>query len=183
MRPARFAPVLFLPLALALVPGEARADRLPDRAQRVVDYQIAVRLDAVKKQLEGRERVTWTNPSGEEVGDLWLHLYLNAFKNTSSTFIRESGGQLRGDRMSDAAEKGSSKSGAPAQPGQPTVKQKHLFRCEVRIEIGCLRQKPNLLTDAHLGGWSPQQLHFPLCRLREPEKHFHGRGFAGSIRP
>ena len=31
--------------------------------------------------------------------DLWFHLYLNAFKNSKSTFFRESGGQLRGDQM------------------------------------------------------------------------------------
>ena len=27
--------------------------------------------------------------------DLWFHLYLNAFKNTRTTFYRESGGTLR----------------------------------------------------------------------------------------
>jgi hypothetical protein len=35
------------------------------------------------------------------VPDLWIHLYLNAFKNSKSTFFRESGGQLRGDRMEE----------------------------------------------------------------------------------
>ena len=54
------------------------------------------------KTLDGRERVTWRNPvRATRVSELWLHLYLNAFRNSESTFVRESGGQLRGDRMPD----------------------------------------------------------------------------------
>jgi hypothetical protein len=97
MRKARIA--LLLPLSsLFLFPGSAVADQLPDRAERVVSYAIDVRLDAERKQLEGRQTVTWRNPSTDPVGDLWFHLYLNAFRNNRSTFFRESGGQLRGDR-------------------------------------------------------------------------------------
>jgi hypothetical protein len=104
MRPARFASVLVPSLALLLLTaGNAAADRLPERSDRVVSYQIAVRLDPSAKRLDGRETVTWRNPSSDTVSDLWLHLYLNAFRNTASTFVRESGGQLRGDRMSDSA--------------------------------------------------------------------------------
>ncbi len=75
-----------------------RADRLPEHAQEIVDYTIEASLDPVTKQLEGRERIVWRNPSTDSVPDLWFHLYLNAFKNSRSTFVRESGGQLRGDR-------------------------------------------------------------------------------------
>ncbi len=102
MRPARISCALLVPLALLLIaPRAAQADTLPERSERVVSYDITVRLNPTTKQLEGRETVTWRNPSAEPVSDLWLHLYLNAFKNTASTFVRESGGQLRGDRMSD----------------------------------------------------------------------------------
>ena len=81
--------------------GEAGQPRLPVAADKVVDYRIQVRLDREKKQLHGRERVTWRNPSQDEVGEVRLHLYLNAFKNSKSTFNRESGGQLRNDRMAE----------------------------------------------------------------------------------
>ena len=77
----------------------AGADPLPARAPRVADYQIRVTLDPEAKTLSGDERITWRNPGDEPVGELWFHLYLNAFKNTESTFFKESGGQLRGDRM------------------------------------------------------------------------------------
>ena len=66
-----------------------------------MDYAIDVRLDAENKSITGRERLTWNNPSNDTVGELWFHLYLNAFRNNRSTFFRESGGQLRGDWMPD----------------------------------------------------------------------------------
>jgi hypothetical protein len=84
---------------IALTAAPAFADPLPERADPVVDYRIDVWLDAERKQLVGRERVVWRNPSTDAVPDLWFHLYLNAFKNSRSTFMRESGGQLRSDEM------------------------------------------------------------------------------------
>jgi hypothetical protein len=101
MRPAPLVSTLLAAAALLAATGPASADPLPQRADRVVSYSISVRLDPKTKQLDGRETVTWRNPSDAPVSDLWLHLYLNAFRNTASTFLRESGGQLRGDRMAE----------------------------------------------------------------------------------
>jgi len=64
----------------------------------VVEYTIETSLDPKEKTLEGTERLVWRNPSGDAVSELRFHLYLNAFKNNRSTFMRESGGQLRGDK-------------------------------------------------------------------------------------
>ncbi len=64
----------------------------------VVEYRIEVTLDPATKILKGRERLTWRNPSNDAVPELLFHTYLNAFKNGRTTFMRESGGQLRSDR-------------------------------------------------------------------------------------
>ena len=64
----------------------------------VVEYTIETSLDPTEKSLEGTERLIWRNPSDDAVSELRFHLYLNAFKNNRSTFMRESGGQLRGDK-------------------------------------------------------------------------------------
>ncbi|MGH9399136.1 MAG: M1 family metallopeptidase, partial [Thermoanaerobaculia bacterium] len=64
----------------------------------VVLYTIEVSLDPSTHQLDGRQRLLWRNPSGDAISELRFHTYLNAFKNNRSTFVRESGGQLRGDR-------------------------------------------------------------------------------------
>src|SRR5262245_12846601 len=91
--------MLALALMLATRPGIALADPLPAEAPRAADYRITVKLDAVTKQLAGTATITWRNPSADQVGELWFHLYLNAFRNSNSTFFRESKGHLRGDRM------------------------------------------------------------------------------------
>ncbi len=64
----------------------------------VVEYRIQVSLDPKEKMLEGSERLVWRNPSSDPVSELRFHLYLNAFKNNASTFMRESGMQPWTDR-------------------------------------------------------------------------------------
>lgn len=70
-------------------------------------YKIAIELKLDDKRqpskLEGREILTWTNDSPDTISDLHFHLYLNAFKNSESTFFKESGGQLRGDHFTEGA--------------------------------------------------------------------------------
>jgi hypothetical protein len=99
LAPPLAAALLSLPLAAGTGMSAAAVGPLPDKSDQVVQYAIKVRLDSSSKQLVGTERLTWTNPSGDTVGELWFHTYLNAFKNTRTTFVKESGGQLRGDTM------------------------------------------------------------------------------------
>ena len=80
-------------LALALPAAALEAPR------KIVDYDIRVSLDPETKLVEGSETLKWTNPSDGPVGELRFHLYWNAFRNDRSTFNRESGGQLRGDKV------------------------------------------------------------------------------------
>jgi len=97
-RPPRPVSALLALVAL-LVAAPSPGDPLPARATHVADYDMRVRLDPETKTLDGEQRIVWRNPSPEPVGELWFHLYLNAFKSSKSTFFTESGGQLRGDRM------------------------------------------------------------------------------------
>jgi hypothetical protein len=88
-------------LAAALWPLAAPA-ATPVRPP-VVSYAIEVSLDPATHQLEGKERLTWRNPSADSVHELLFHTYLNAFKNNRSTLMRESGGLLRGDEAGTKA--------------------------------------------------------------------------------
>ena len=56
---------------------------------RNANYDIDVKLDPKTKTLEGSEVITWTNLSNDNVSELQFHLYLNAFKNSNSTFMME----------------------------------------------------------------------------------------------
>lgn len=70
-------------------------------SDRVVSYTMKATLDPAKgvKSVTGTERVTWRNPGDSPVSELQFHLYLNAFRDKNSTFMKESGGRLRRDDM------------------------------------------------------------------------------------
>jgi hypothetical protein len=85
-----------LGLLLPTLPVEALS-----APRKIVHYDIRATLDDGRRELTGHETLRWTNPSDVPVGDLKLHLYWNAFRNNRSTFFRESGGRLRGDRADE----------------------------------------------------------------------------------
>src|SRR3954471_21429771 len=68
----------------------------------VASYQITCRLDLEKKTIEGSEVLTWRNATSRPADTLRLHLYLNAFSNTRSTFWRESNGEGRDGPLPDS---------------------------------------------------------------------------------
>lgn len=68
-------------------------------SQRVTEYHIDVRLNADAGTLEAAETVTWTHPGQKPVQELYFHLYPNAFASEKTTFMKESGGEMRGDTM------------------------------------------------------------------------------------
>jgi len=84
---------------LAASAGPPITAALPDHAERVVSYRIEASLDHANRAVRGRETVTWRNTTRETVADLQFHLYLNAFKNERTTFMKESGGTHRGQRV------------------------------------------------------------------------------------
>jgi hypothetical protein len=69
------------------------------QAKHIANYTIAARLDPKGKFVEGRQTLVWLNDSQDTIPELRFHLYMNAFKNMKSTFMRQSGGQLRSDLM------------------------------------------------------------------------------------
>ncbi|WP_442602144.1 M1 family metallopeptidase [Paenibacillus sp. KN14-4R] len=67
-------------------------------SNRVVEYHMNVELLPDTKELRGQQAITWINPGMKPVDHLYMHLYPNAFASKKTTFMRESGGQLRGDK-------------------------------------------------------------------------------------
>jgi hypothetical protein len=62
--------------------------RMPVRARRLASYSLRVTLDTSSHQLRGSGVIQWTNGSVSSVRELWLHLYMNAFKNDQTLFLR-----------------------------------------------------------------------------------------------
>ncbi|MFK7905496.1 MAG: hypothetical protein AB8B69_10245, partial [Chitinophagales bacterium] len=71
---------------------------------RIANYDIDVTLDAETKKLHGIEKITWKNTSQDTIRELQMHTYLNAFKNTASTFMVEAGGNVLGSNIKDVEE-------------------------------------------------------------------------------
>jgi hypothetical protein len=78
-------------VAEAPVAGRAYDDdaALPAHADDVVDYTLRASLDPVTHTVHGDGTIAWRNASAQPVRELWVHLYLNAFKNERSAFFRE----------------------------------------------------------------------------------------------
>lgn len=94
-----------IPLALAaaaLVQAAAAAAPAPLRlpgplSPRNASYQISARLDPDRHTVTGTATLSFRNLESQPTDHLVFHLYLNAFKNHASTFIRDSGPRHRGN--------------------------------------------------------------------------------------
>jgi hypothetical protein len=60
-----------------------------EHADDIVDYTLRATLDPRAHKVHGEGTIRWRNASTQPVSELWLHLYLNAFKNERSAFFRE----------------------------------------------------------------------------------------------
>ncbi len=103
----------------ALVLGQliATADRRPpipvpspsaafpatsDTVAAVASYRIEAKLDAVAHRVSAKETITFVNRSDAALSELWFHLYLNAFKNDKTLFLRSPFGAGRsGDKAKE----------------------------------------------------------------------------------
>ncbi|MFO0678534.1 MAG: M1 family metallopeptidase [Polyangiaceae bacterium] len=71
-------------------------DGMAQHADPVVQYVLSAKLDPAAHSVHGEGSLTWRNASNVPVREIWIHLYLNAFKNQKSTFFREPVGGFRG---------------------------------------------------------------------------------------
>ena len=69
--------------------GGEHSDGQPTLSDRVVHYAIAATLDPLKHTVDGKQKLTWRNRSAVPVRSVYLHLYLNAFEGSGSTFYSE----------------------------------------------------------------------------------------------
>jgi hypothetical protein len=71
-----------------LAAGSVPAQESP-RSLAIASYDIEARLDVVSYTITAKQILTWRNAGGDAAPDLYFHLYLNAFANNRSTFMRE----------------------------------------------------------------------------------------------
>jgi aminopeptidase N len=61
-------------------------------------YSIDVTLDVNRRRLDGVQTLTYRNDTNRPFTDIVFHLYLNAFENEDTLFLRNSGGMMRGSQ-------------------------------------------------------------------------------------
>src|SRR2546425_239612 len=90
-----------LPIALVLFAADVRAEEpvMLEHADDVVDYTMTASLDPATHVVHGEGTIVWRNKSAAATKELWLHLYLNAFKNEKSVFLSDPVGQFRGSGL------------------------------------------------------------------------------------
>ena len=64
----------------------------PPLSPRIANYDISLSLDTDKKIITGKEILNWENTSADTIKEMHFHLYLNAFSNNQSTWLKEAGG-------------------------------------------------------------------------------------------
>jgi len=67
---------------------------------RITGYRIDARLDPVAKTITADMDAFWVNKTGESVPEIQMHMYMNAFKSSKSTFYSETGGSPGKDSAS-----------------------------------------------------------------------------------
>lgn len=79
---------------------------LEDRpySTRIANHKIDLTLDHEKKRIEATQVLTWTNLSDVTVTKIPFYTYLNAFKNSNSTFIKTSNGNPFGQNLVNRTE-------------------------------------------------------------------------------
>lgn len=135
-------------------------------SERNSNYQIKVTLDTDRKQIRGREIITWRNISKDQIRELQFHLYMNAFRNNRSTFMIETSrkadkleknngwGWIKVDSLKINGDKDYTSEIEFIQPDDDNREDKTVMRVkldrplrsgrEIKIEIYFTTQLPNL---------------------------------------
>ncbi|MBX3227031.1 MAG: M1 family metallopeptidase [Labilithrix sp.] len=79
--------------------SESATTPMLEHADPIASYTLHAKLDPSAHTLHGSGTIAWKNASKQPVKELWLHLYLNAFKNQSSVFMRAPIGGFRGSTV------------------------------------------------------------------------------------
>lgn len=103
------------PRSAPTTPGEGDA-----HSSETLRYELSARLDPARHTVSGDGTITWRNTSERPVQELYVHLYLNAFKNDRSLYARTKGGGTRWNA-------------APGQPGRTDVER--FFVREMNAEL------------------------------------------------
>lgn len=65
-----------------------------DQSPKIANYNIFVNLDHEAKMARCTQTITWKNTSPDTITELRMYMYMNAFKNLNSTYLKGSGNNI-----------------------------------------------------------------------------------------
>ena len=71
---------------------------------RLANYEIDIHLDHTTHSIEGTELISWTNHSPDSVSHVRLYMYLNAFKNSYSSYLKGANLNVMGQDLRNRSE-------------------------------------------------------------------------------
>ena len=77
-------------MCLGCIVSEAQDLIIENKTQQVASYKIEAKLDVDSKMITATEVLSWKNTTSDTISELMFHAYLNAFKNSKSTYFLES---------------------------------------------------------------------------------------------
>ncbi|WP_437977772.1 M1 family metallopeptidase [Sorangium sp. So ce295] len=87
------------PALAAPAPAPPPDAELAAHADPIASYTLRARLDPAQHTMHGEGTLVWRNASREPQRELFVHLYLNAFKDPRTVFLRSSIDGFRGGEM------------------------------------------------------------------------------------
>jgi hypothetical protein len=82
--------ILIFSLMFIICKSQSQIINKEPLSQRITGYRIEAKLDPAKKTVTGNMDAFWVNKTTETVPDIQLHLYMNAFRSSKSTFNKGS---------------------------------------------------------------------------------------------
>ncbi|CAM2006282.1 M1 family metallopeptidase [Acanthopleuribacter pedis] len=111
---------------------------------RIANYRIEARLHPQERKVVASQYLLWHNQSRHPVADLQFHLYLNAFRHTQSTFLRNNPGDARPfDRIWGALDIQTIKLQPPARS---RIEMNDAVSEEIRPDANRFEQPPDAAT-------------------------------------
>ena len=76
--------------------GQCGTDYNKNQSPKIANYDIVVDLDHETKIAHCKQTFRWKNPSPDTIRTLRFYMYMNAFKDMKSSYLRNSGGKVFG---------------------------------------------------------------------------------------
>ena len=75
-----------------------------DQSQKIANYKIYVTFDVEKKLAQCKQTLTWKNTSPDTIDELRMYMYMNAFKDLKSTYLKGGDTNIFGQDLSKRTE-------------------------------------------------------------------------------